>query len=350
MHKFFLPIIMASALCTAIAHAGILVPIPPVPGSIFTDVFGINDLNAIVGQYLTPDGVIHGFTGTLDGKYETFDYPGSSWTEGRGINKDGYVTGDSFDVQNNFYGPTFIRTPDGKIKPIEQDGLVLNGKAQGIIAHANLIGEQAVNDQGHLRFYGFYARGSNYRSELTLPFNTDRTRPRGLNTTGNVVVGYFHDLDDSSHFYRGFLLTNGIATAVDFPDQSTYDTYLEGVNRKGLIVGSWNNEDGSAGQAFLFDPARNRFRVIALPGTSPPAADGINNAGLVVAADETGSYLYCPNRKTCPLQGPISKQIPEHWVSAAMFSRTLPCRNNCLGPVQHTSLRHHRGTASTALF
>lgn len=60
-------------------HAGVLVPLPKVPGSDNTYAIAINNNNVIAGRYVTADGLNHGFFGTLDGNYTTFDAPGTSY-------------------------------------------------------------------------------------------------------------------------------------------------------------------------------------------------------------------------------------------------------------------------------
>src|ERR1700754_1777933 len=73
-----------------------LIPIVPYPGATSTTVFGIaDDNNTITGSYVSADdGATHGFYGTLDGNYTSFDFPDAPDTQPRGINGTGrLITG-----------------------------------------------------------------------------------------------------------------------------------------------------------------------------------------------------------------------------------------------------------------
>jgi hypothetical protein len=88
------------------AEAGVLVPVPSVPGSSYMTVEGINDSNQIAGYYSTPDGLEHGFIGDLTGTYTTFD--ADSGTRVHGFNNAGYVTGTAYDHAGDFIGRAFV--------------------------------------------------------------------------------------------------------------------------------------------------------------------------------------------------------------------------------------------------
>src|SRR3569833_565403 len=121
---------IAVAVCSK-ANAAVYVPVIPVAGaqSGSTVVLGINDNNIIAGSYLTSDGVRHGFFGTLDGNYTTFD-AGVTSTDARGIGNDGSITGDADDAQGNIY--PFERLPNGTVKAITFHGqMFTSGLAQG---------------------------------------------------------------------------------------------------------------------------------------------------------------------------------------------------------------------------
>jgi hypothetical protein len=73
------------------AEAGVLVPLPAVPGSVSTYVEAVNNHNLIAGNYKTQDGKLRGFVGTMGGNYTTFDALSGN-TGVRGLNDDGYIT------------------------------------------------------------------------------------------------------------------------------------------------------------------------------------------------------------------------------------------------------------------
>jgi uncharacterized membrane protein len=348
MHRSLLRAALCAAgaicLCSA-ATAGTLVPIPPYPGSTTTVIRGINDNDVITGTYTTQDGVTHGFVGTLDGNYTSFDHPNGQ-TIPEAISNDGYITGlGGFSDACGIQGCSFLRTPGGTINAITKNGVTLDGVAQGIIGHTKFVGQYNVLDENnHTLFYGYYGKGTKYRKGLTLPFNTTRTSPRGYNKAG-TVTGFFLDLDNGST-RPGFVLKNGVATRVNYPDQNAFFTLLEDVNDKGMIVGAWGNQDGTIEQAVLYDFGKNAFSPISVPGAATSYANAINNAGVVaVSGDFTTSYIYC-TRKACPLsQGAIA--VPERWVSGVDVHSAI-CRNGCVGPLHKSSNKADAATIREA--
>jgi hypothetical protein len=62
------------------------------PGASFTGAIGINSRGDIVGRYLMPGGVFHGFL--LSGRdFTTIDPPGATYTEADGISAEGDIVG-----------------------------------------------------------------------------------------------------------------------------------------------------------------------------------------------------------------------------------------------------------------
>lgn len=334
MKTRFLPGPLAAATlvwCVTTVQAGVLVPIPSVPDSTATFVRTINNKNIVAGRYTTSDGMSHAFFGTLDGNYTTFDaLDGQTFAEG--LNNAGYITGDSNAPNEDcqVFGCQFLRTPDGTIKEITRHKAPLDGIPVQIISHQKFVGQYTYIDQDeNVFFYGYYGQNAKYVADLTLPFNTMRTRPRGYAEDG-TVSGWFSDSDQ--HKGRGFVISNGTVTAYDYPDQNAVFTEFEGLNRYGLIPGAWLDANQTFSRAFVFDVARNRFKPIDVAGATYAAAGGINDAGVMTVIDDTSSYIYCPNKKTCPLHSLNAKEIPQRWISAAKFSPTLPCKNGCMVP------------------
>jgi len=87
------------------------------PGALYTTAFGINDRGQIVGAYLAPgaspnpDGTlprnaVHGFVWER-GRFTTLDVPGSIYTQAYGINDHGQITGGYYDRSGQQHG--FLR-------------------------------------------------------------------------------------------------------------------------------------------------------------------------------------------------------------------------------------------------
>jgi len=280
------------------AGAGTLIPVVPFPGSTSTSVLGINDNNVIVGSYIDSNGVEHGYFGTIDGNYTSFDYTANTvdGTEPRAINGDGWITGFA-PAQNEgrLFGYEFVRKPDGSIVTIKKDGAPLDGIAQGITK-----GEQSVGDYwdtvNFIR-YGYYAKKGKYQQDLTLPFDTTRTAPRAINSAG-TVVGFF-----TLSGMHGFVLQNGVATQIDYPDQSAIGTGLEGINDKGLVTGGWTDADNNS-FAFLYDSTTSTFTPLVIDGATFTQVWGINKAGLIAVDSDAGIFIYCPKKPSkCPGSG-----------------------------------------------
>jgi uncharacterized membrane protein len=84
------------------------------PGAPYTNVHSINDRGQIVGAYLEPGaapnpdgtvprGAVHGFMWE-DGRFRTFDVPGSTYTQAYGINNRGQIVGGYRDTSGRQHG------------------------------------------------------------------------------------------------------------------------------------------------------------------------------------------------------------------------------------------------------
>ena len=71
---------------------GLHSPIDP-PGSVYTELFGNNDSNWIVGRYMDSTGTTHALFFLPPNGFFTFDYPGSTFTSFNGINAQGFICG-----------------------------------------------------------------------------------------------------------------------------------------------------------------------------------------------------------------------------------------------------------------
>jgi hypothetical protein len=321
-------VVVAFALTASATMAGTLIPVPPVPGSTFTYVNGINDQNVIAGQYVTPGGGTHGYFGPLDGQYTSFDAPMGGTAVG-GINNADYITVLS-DYQTDdcrFIGCQYLRKPDGSFAAIEKAGTRLDGIPGGITAHQRFVGWYFAEDGSGV--YGYYGHGTKYASDLTLPFQTDVTMPADINSRG-TVVGSFSDA--TTREYVAFIVSDGTASAIQYPDPAATNTWFDGVNHAGKVSGFWKDQAGFF-HAFLYDPLAVTFAPIDVHGATSVIAGAINRQG-VVALDVDGSpYVYCTRSKTCPFRSAAGISIPEKWIRVPPSNmRTALCRNNCVGP------------------
>ena len=312
--------------------AGVLVPIAPVPGSVAMMVIGINDNNVVTGSYKTADGQFHGYVGTIDGNYETFDYP-TGFTAGRTVTNDGYIVGSANPSGDHVYGEPFIRAPDGTMTTITRNGKVVDGLAQGLHDNGRFVGEDWTFRRNfrHLRVLGFYGKGSEYRQELVLPFHTDKVRPRGFNKHGDVV-GLFHDRRAGDT--PGFLIRDGVAAAIRFPDPQTAYTFFEEITDKGKVAGFWTDyTQMNAMGVFVYDERKEAFDSFDVPHTSYLVAEGINSSDIVAVTADNSAYLYCMHKAGCP-QNAHAVEVKDRWISARDTMQRVRCKQGCTAPAK----------------
>ena len=112
------------------------------------------------------------------------------------------------------------------------------------------------------------------------------TSPQGINNAGQIVGSYI----GPAGVYRGFMLSAGVFTAIDFPGAT--NTFVNGINNAGVIVGGYDNGPSTHRHGFLL--RAGAFTLIDLPGSSYTEARSINDSGQIVGdyADSLGSYSH----------------------------------------------------------
>jgi len=289
----------AGLLSLGSAQAATLIPVPPVPGSVYTVASAINDNNVITGTYSTSDGVLHGFFGTLDGNYTLFDEPGGD-TEGRGINNAGIISG--FAAIGAGGDVPIERFADGSIVAVTKDGAPLGfGIAGGI--NKNGIFVASGYDANFVNYLSFYGKNAQYTQAIEPP-GFSKPHPRGINDSKDVS-GFYTGDDGLNH---GFVVTSGAASTLDYPDPGSTGTFLYGINNEGLISGGWADNKNS--YAFIYDTSTAQFTPIERKhvngGKFAQILGSINNKGLVAVNFYAagGSFIYCSRKPSkCPAGG-----------------------------------------------
>lgn len=301
---------MVTTAVTALVAAGpvlakgVVVQVVPVQGSDETDVFGINDSNAITGSWYDPSGAEHGYVGSFTGaNYTTFDDSTDPGTEPRGINNAGYVSGfdNSGGSSPSAYIP-FERAPSGAISNVAMDGNVLNGLIQGINNKNVFTGGY---ENSNLQFVGYIGANGKYSKGLNLKGITSTGfAGRGVNDKGDIV-GWYYDTNGVQH---GLLLPSGkTAVRIDDPDKSAVSTVLEGINNNGEITGQWTDSSSDI-HGFVFDSMTKKFTALKINGAvSFVQPWGINSKGDVAVGSDVGYYIWCPSQKVCPVGAPAIK-------------------------------------------
>jgi hypothetical protein len=290
---------LAAIASTPLQAKATLIPVVPVPGSVETDIHGINDDNIIVGTYFTPDDVAHGFFGTLDGQYTTFDYGnGSTATNAFEINDQGYVTGWA-KAPGFQYGYAFIRNPDGSFVTIKRNGTPVDGFMNGVLTKkGEFVG--SYWDAANSVLKGYYGKKGKYVRDLTLPFDTIWTAPRGSDDSETVIVG---DYQLNENQQSGWLLKGGVVSTINYPDPNAATTLLWDINGKGLATGFWRDASRNF-HPFMLDTRTSTFTQVDVHGAVFQQMLGINSAGFIAVDTDVGSFVYCPKaRKKCPGNG-----------------------------------------------
>lgn len=323
--KHFLKFIAGASVAAAVApaSAATLIPVPPVPGSDYTIASAINDNNVITGVYATSDGVLHGFLGTLDGNYTTFDEPGGD-TEGRGINNAGIVMG--FAAIGVGGDAPIERFADGSIVAVTKDGAPLGfGIAGGINKKGIFVA--SGYDENFVDYLSFYGKNAAYTQAIAPP-GFGSPHPRGINDSKDVT-GFYAGGDGLDH---GFVVKSGTASTLDYPDPGSTGTFLYGIDNNGTIAGDWSDSNQQL-HSFTYDPSTSQFTLLERKhvkgGKFAQVLGGINNEGLIAVNFYAagGSFIYCPRKPSkCPAGGidiGPSNTVPARTVSHSGHRATL---------------------------
>ncbi len=219
----------------------------------------INAFGVVVGPYEDTSGnfVAHCAIRFPDGRFTTFEVPGSSMEAGQGtlpasssgLNQSGAITGQYYDANNVFHG--FLRSPDGHFTDFEAPG------ADTSIAFYGTT-PTSLNDFGTIT--GFYLDANSvYHGFLRNPFGhfttfeapgADATSgsfngsfPASLNAFG-TITGYYVD---ANSVYHGFVRdpfghsTTFDAPGADMTPDSFNGTFPVSNNDLGAIAGYYED-------------------------------------------------------------------------------------------------------------
>jgi probable HAF family extracellular repeat protein len=192
------------------------------PFGIGSQASGINDSGDIVGRFVVPPMMTHGFLYN-GGKYTQIDVPRPGGQTGaNGINNAGDIVG------------SYLTGP-------------------------------APTYKGFLLSAGSYTTFSVPSAGVTEPFN--------INDSGQIAGIYARALGTG---YHGFLLSGGIYTNIDVPGAT--ETIVGGINNAGQIVGYYTAEGRQHG--FVF--SSGNYATVDFPDSTVTAIWGSNDAGQIV--------------------------------------------------------------------
>lgn len=245
------------------------------PGSTKTETRGVNQRGDVSGYYYDSFGGSHGYARVRNGTFIAIDDPEGTNTLAYGINSSRTVVGSYFD-QTEGVAHGFLLS--GNIFTQFDAG----GPGSTSIAGINDAGD-FVGDRSYDTAYGFASIGGN-TINITVP-GAPGTVPEGINSSGEIAGWYFDSVFTIHAFIRD---TTGVFRfPLDYPGASS--TTAAGINDQRWIVGNYFNATGS--HAFLFQPP-NAFTSYDYPGATSTAFTGINNSGLLCGRYADGSGVH----------------------------------------------------------
>jgi len=276
-------------------NAGVLIPVPPIPGSYFTLAFDINDDNIVAGFFVdASSGKAHAFYESLDGNYTVFD-DSSGLAMPQTINNDGIISGQTVVTDQGLCDVIpFERGLDGTIVHIKKGKKPFTGVAAGLNNKGEFVGYYCDKNGGVSSYYGKLGK---YKAPLTVAGLPLATVATGINNTG-IVAGYFSNTPGQS---SGFLLHNGITTVVTYPGANA--TALTDINDHGLAAGTATDAQSQT-RAFVFDTKNQTFQDLDVFGGVQTS--GMNNEGLLIVnmPSSLQSFVFCMrSKKKCPSTG-----------------------------------------------
>ncbi len=196
------------------------------PGSTFSAGLGVSAPGDVVGIYRVGKES-HAYT-FIDGAYASVDVPGATGTSGAGIDDAGDVCGNYVTSDGVTHGFMLRREYSGG--PFDPCG---KGGGGGVALSRHMEGR----DDGDVA----------YNCERPAPITVDVpgavfTYVRGITRHGRLAVGSY-SMDPTLAVTHGFKYELGVLTRFDYPGAAT--TTLLGVNHSGHFVGDFNTDGGT---------------------------------------------------------------------------------------------------------
>lgn len=273
------------------------------PGDTFTQMLGINSSGEIVGYHGMT--INKGLTLNIANltAFTSENFPGSEQTQVTAINSlgqtAGFYIGYPFNITNGFYDIAGVFAPfDAPAASFTQ---LLSWNDVGQFAGYSTIDPTGMTEQMAFTWNGTFTYLTKY-----FPTGTGNAQATGVNNSGEVCGFYV----DSAGVNHGFLLSNGVLTALNYP--GSIFTQALGLNNSNQVVGTFMDARGN-GHGFLYNSQYGIYQQIDDPLAVPPAgtvANGINNAGDIVGfyVDDLGNtdgFVATPSA-TCSTASPAA--------------------------------------------
>lgn len=241
------------------------------PGSVLTNVQGVNAQGDIVGLYTDTSGRTHGFLRSGE-QYRSIDFPGAESTQARGIGPAGDIVGNY--LRQNESGATFshgyLMTRRGGFFTLDYAGH-LNTIPQRLLPDGTILGCYHDTDtMGTMHGMSIARRGFNALAEPASMHN-------GATPDRQLVVGLFTDMMDGRG--KGYIIDRGRFSPLEVPGSSS--TALWDINPSKVMVGVYTD---TAGVVHGFQYDGQVFGRVDVAGARVTRVFGINAGGDMVGA------------------------------------------------------------------
>lgn len=240
-----------------------------VPAAAGTEPLGINNEGQVVGWFCSEAldvcetdvfnnhtaGIAHGFLYS-GGAFATIDVPGAIYTQVYGINNVGQIVGGYANLSSGSHGFVFsngtftnIDAPETLTTYPQNDGTAV---ASGINDAGQIVGVWTCN--GLIFSCSFLDNGGNF-SLIAAPHAlapAGMTNASGINNGGEIVGTSGECIDNHCRLNQTFADTSGNFTIVCVPGGSVVAT-TGGVNNNGVVVGGFQTR--TAAHGFIATPA-----------------------------------------------------------------------------------------------
>lgn len=240
--------------------------VAPLAGFASTSVLGINDRGVMVGSVVSLDGSTHGFIRDNDGNFTVFDHPDAdTFTQARGINNNGLVTGFRDDI---VYPEYQLEGFTGFIYDFETGTFTdivpsLFTIAQGITESGDVVGsaiflpedDPCQTSNGLTIRYGWLRTADG--TVIYFDVNGRRTSARDISESG-AIAGFVSDIDTANA--HGFVvkLDGSQCQSITINDSDLLAppgaqlTFSQGIKKNGEVVGWYS--DGTNNHGFIATP------------------------------------------------------------------------------------------------
>jgi hypothetical protein len=202
------------------------------PGSVFTQCRGINAVGQMVGVYQTPDTKSHAFV--KDGaEFISIDVPGATDTRGFGIDPRGQIVGRYTSPDGIVHG--FFQSQKGAVLTIDVPGATAT-EASGITPQGDITGIYRTADG---RFHGYILSKDGFQTiDVPGAVNTGTATGGVWMTASGELAGYYQPQEAPPGQNRGWVRLRD-ATFQTYLYPGSVDTCFFNINERGDLVGRY---------------------------------------------------------------------------------------------------------------